>query len=39
VRVAMDGEVARLRSPLRYRLRVDALRVLAPGAPRAHEPE
>ena len=28
VRVAMDGEVARLRTPLRYRLRVDALRVL-----------
>jgi diacylglycerol kinase family enzyme len=29
VRVAMDGEIARLRSPLRYRLRKDALRVLA----------
>jgi diacylglycerol kinase family enzyme len=28
VRVAMDGEVARLHSPLRYRLRVNALRVL-----------
>ena len=32
VRVAMDGEVARLRSPLRYRLRANALRVLT-GAP------
>ena len=30
VRVAMDGEVARLRTPLRYRMRVDALRVLVP---------
>jgi hypothetical protein len=29
VRVALDGEVARLRSPLRYRMRQDALRVLA----------
>jgi len=29
VRVAMDGEVARLHSPLRYTLRKDALRVLA----------
>ena len=29
VRVAMDGEIMRLRSPLRYRLREDALRVLA----------
>jgi len=28
VRVAMDGEITRLQSPLRYRLRVDALRVL-----------
>jgi diacylglycerol kinase family enzyme len=28
VRVAMDGEVARMHSPLRYRLRVNALRVL-----------
>ena len=30
VRVALDGEVARLNNPLRYRLRVDALRVLTP---------
>jgi diacylglycerol kinase family enzyme len=30
VRVAMDGEITRLQSPLRYRLRVNALRVLAP---------
>jgi diacylglycerol kinase family enzyme len=29
VRVAMDGEVASLHTPLRYRLRVNALRVLA----------
>jgi diacylglycerol kinase family enzyme len=34
IRVAMDGEVARLNIPLRYRLRVNALRVLA-GAPQA----
>jgi diacylglycerol kinase family enzyme len=32
VRVAMDGEVARLHSPLRYRLRVDALRVITAAA-------
>jgi diacylglycerol kinase family enzyme len=38
VRVAMDGEVARLRSPLRYRLRADALRVLTAPAVPAHEP-
>jgi diacylglycerol kinase family enzyme len=30
VRVALDGEVARLHSPLRYRLRRDALRVVVP---------
>ena len=30
VRVAIDGEVVRLRSPLRYRLRKDALRVVTP---------
>jgi diacylglycerol kinase family enzyme len=28
VRVAMDGEVSRLHTPLRYRLRANALRVL-----------
>jgi diacylglycerol kinase family enzyme len=40
VRVAMDGEVMRLRSPLRYRIRADALRVLAPAAAAgADEPE
>jgi diacylglycerol kinase family enzyme len=33
VRVAMDGEIARLQSPLRYRLRVNALRVLTAAAP------
>jgi diacylglycerol kinase family enzyme len=35
VRVAMDGEIARLHSPLRYRLRVNALHVLTapPGEP------
>jgi diacylglycerol kinase family enzyme len=32
VRVAMDGEVTRLRSPLHYRLRADALRVLTPAS-------
>lgn len=37
VRVAMDGEVARLRSPLRYRIRTDALRVLTPAAAATHE--
>jgi diacylglycerol kinase family enzyme len=37
VRVAMDGEVARLRSPLRYRIRADALRVLTPSAVATHE--
>ena len=31
VRVAMDGEIARLQSPLRFRIRPDALRVLVPG--------
>ena len=31
LRVALDGEVALLRAPLRYRLRPGALRVLAPG--------
>ena len=30
VRVAMDGEIARLKLPLRYRWRVDALRVQLP---------
>jgi diacylglycerol kinase family enzyme len=35
VRVAMDGEIARLHSPLRYRLRVNALRVLTGAAPEA----
>ena len=30
IRVAMDGEITRLQSPLRYQLRVNALRVLAP---------
>ena len=30
VRVALDGELVRLRSPLRYRLRENALRVLTP---------
>jgi diacylglycerol kinase family enzyme len=30
VRVAMDGEIAKLRAPLRYRFRENALRVLAP---------
>jgi diacylglycerol kinase family enzyme len=29
VRVALDGEIVRLRSPLRYRLRENALRVMA----------
>lgn len=33
VRVAMDGEVSRLHTPLRYRLRANALRVLT-GPPR-----
>jgi diacylglycerol kinase family enzyme len=33
VRVAMDGEIARLQSPLRYRLRANALRVLTAAAP------
>jgi diacylglycerol kinase family enzyme len=32
VRVAVDGEIVRLSSPLRYRLRENALRVLAPAA-------
>jgi diacylglycerol kinase family enzyme len=32
VRVAMDGEVARLRGPLRFRIREKALRVLTAGA-------
>ena len=30
VRVALDGEIAKLRAPLRYRMRQDALRVLVP---------
>ena len=30
VRVALDGEIAKLRAPLRYRMRPDALRVLVP---------
>ena len=30
IRVAVDGEIIRLRSPLRYRSRPDALRVLVP---------
>ena len=30
VRVAVDGEIVRLRSPLRYRSRPDALRVMVP---------
>ena len=30
IRVAVDGEIARLHSPLRYRSRPDALRVLVP---------
>jgi diacylglycerol kinase family enzyme len=34
VRVALDGEVYRMESPLRYRIRRRALRVLAPEAPR-----
>ena len=33
VRVAMDGEIARLSSPLRYRLRANALRVLTAAVP------
>jgi diacylglycerol kinase family enzyme len=33
VRVAMDGEIAQLNSPLRYRLRENALRVLTAAAP------
>ena len=33
VRVAMDGEIVRLTSPLRYRFHPDALEVLAPAAP------
>ena len=37
VRVAMDGEVAKLRTPLRYRLRAGALRVLAPAARSGNE--
>jgi diacylglycerol kinase family enzyme len=32
VRVAMDGEVALLQTPLRYRMKEDALRVLVPAA-------
>jgi diacylglycerol kinase family enzyme len=35
VRVAMDGEIARLQSPLRYRLRANALHVLTADAPEA----
>ena len=35
VRVAMDGEIARLNSPLRYRLRANALRVLTASAAEA----
>jgi diacylglycerol kinase family enzyme len=35
VRVAMDGEITRLKLPLRYRWRVDALRVQLPAAPRS----
>jgi len=31
--VAMDGEVVRLRSPLRYRIRAAGLRVYAPAPP------
>jgi diacylglycerol kinase family enzyme len=37
VRVALDGEIARLHTPLRYRLRANALRVLTgDGVPRQH---
>jgi diacylglycerol kinase family enzyme len=32
VRVAVDGEIVRLRTPLRFRMRREALRVLAPAA-------
>ena len=32
VRVALDGEVFRMESPIRYRIRPGALRVLAPAA-------
>jgi diacylglycerol kinase family enzyme len=32
VRVALDGEVCRMESPIRYRIRPAALRVLAPAA-------
>jgi diacylglycerol kinase family enzyme len=39
VRVAMDGEIARLRGPLRFRIRENALRVVtAPDAPDVGEP-
>lgn len=34
VRVALDGELHRMESPLRYRVRPRALRVLVPAAPR-----
>ncbi|MFN2431288.1 MAG: diacylglycerol kinase family protein [Gemmatimonadota bacterium] len=33
LRVALDGEVLRMRAPLRYRIRPAALRVVAPAAP------
>ncbi|HJQ27557.1 MAG TPA: diacylglycerol kinase family protein [Blastocatellia bacterium] len=32
-RIALDGEVRRLRTPLHYRVRPGALRVIVPGAP------
>jgi diacylglycerol kinase family enzyme len=35
VRVALDGEVAVMRPPLRYRIRSAALRVILPEAPPA----
>jgi diacylglycerol kinase family enzyme len=39
LRVAMDGEVARLDLPLRYRFRENALRVLVPAPPVADDGE
>jgi len=39
VRVALDGELFRMESPVRFRVRPGALRVLAPEAPEAPEAE